>query len=146
MSWCFEDECTEATDALLRRVVEFGAVAPALWPLEVLNVLIQAERRQRIDAVTRERLVGFLRDLPVEIDDETVQQAWAASAGLAARFRLTVYDAAYLELAQRQRLPLATLDRELRTAANALDVAVRGLNTDATGEAAKGLSAEPPLA
>ena len=133
MSWCFEDERTDAADAVLGRVAEFGAVATALWPLEVLNVLTQAERRQRIDEATRARLAGFLRELPVDIDDETVPQAWAVTAGLAARFRLTVYDASYLELAQRLSLPLATLDRELRAAAGALNVALLGMDSDQSG-------------
>jgi predicted nucleic acid-binding protein len=85
-----------------------------------------AERRRRIDAECRQRLAGFLRDLPVAIDEETASQAWAVTAQLAARFRLTVYDAAYLELAQRRGLPLATLDQELRAAAAALGVTLLG--------------------
>ena len=122
LSWCFEDERTPATRALLVRVGVAGACAPALWPLEVLNALAMAERRSRIDAERRQRLAGFLRDLPVTIDEETASQAWAVTSQLAARFRLTVYDAAYLELAQRRGLPLATLDQELRAAAAALGV------------------------
>ena len=126
LAWCFDDERTDATDALLERVVDFGAVAPALWPLEVLNALAMAERRSRIDADRRQRLAGFLHDLPVAIDDDTVSQAWGVTSQLAARFRLTVYDAVYLELAQRHRLPLATLDQELRAAAAALGVVLLG--------------------
>jgi predicted nucleic acid-binding protein len=126
LTWCFDDERTDATDALLERVVESGAAAPALWPLEVLNALAMAERRGRIDSERRQRLAGFLHDLPVTIDDETASQAWTVASQLAARFRLTVYDAAYLELAQRLNLPLATLDQELRTAAAARGVTLLG--------------------
>ena len=126
LTWCFEDERTDATDALLERVAQSGATAPALWPLEVLNALAMAERRWRIDSERRQRLAGFLHDLPVMIDDETASQAWAVTSQLAARFRLTVYDAAYLELAQRLNLPLATLDQELRAAATALGVTLLG--------------------
>ncbi|HNC53239.1 MAG TPA: type II toxin-antitoxin system VapC family toxin [Accumulibacter sp.] len=126
LSWCFEDERTPATRALLVRVGVAGACAPALWPLEVLNALAMAERRSRIDSERRQRLAGFLHDLPVTIDDETASQAWAVASQLAARFRLTVYDAAYLELAQRLNLPLATLDQELRAAAAALGVPLLG--------------------
>lgn len=126
LSWCFEDERTPATRALLVRVGVAGACAPALWPLEVLNALAMAERRSRIDAERRQRLAGFLRDLPVTIDEETASQVWAVTSQLAARFRLTVYDAAYLELAQRLNLPLATLDQELRAAAAALGVPLLG--------------------
>ena len=126
LSWCFEDERTPATRALLVRVGVAGACAPALWPLEVLNALAMAERRSRIDSERRQRLAGFLHDLPVTIDDETASQAWAVASQLAARFRLTVYDAAYLELAQRLNLPLATLDQELCAAAAALGVPLLG--------------------
>jgi len=126
ITWCFDDERSAATDALLERVVASGACAPSLWPLEVLNVLAMAERRDRIDADRRLRLAGFLHDLPVAIDDETTTQAWVATAQLAARYKLTVYDAAYLELAQRLKLPLATLDKALRVAGEALGLTLLG--------------------
>ena len=125
LSWCFEDERLEATDALLTQVVESGAGAPSLWSLEILNALSMAERRRRIDADRRQRLCGFLHDLPVNIDVETASRAWAATSQLAARFKLTLYDADYLELAQRLNLPLATLDKELRVAGRALGIALQ---------------------
>ncbi|MBK6974640.1 MAG: type II toxin-antitoxin system VapC family toxin [Sterolibacteriaceae bacterium] len=130
LTWCFEDERTPATMALLDQVTETGAIAPALWPLEILNGLAMAERRGRLDAERRERLAGFLRELPVALDNETATQAWTLTAQLSARFRLTLYDAAYLELAQRLRLPLATLDQELRAAADALGVPLLGGGAD----------------
>ena len=71
-------------------------------------------------------MCGFLHDLPVTIDLETAGQAWSATFQLAARFKLTIYDAAYLELAQRLRLPLATLDKELRMAGSALEITLLG--------------------
>jgi predicted nucleic acid-binding protein len=126
LSWCFEDEQTPATTALLHRIAEAGAMAPGLWPLEVLNGLVMAERRGRLDTARRHQLSGFLRDLPVKLDPETAAQAWAATAGLAERFRLTLYDASYLELAQRLKLPLASLDKELRVAGRALGVELLG--------------------
>ena len=126
LSWCFEDEHTPATVALLDQVAEVGAMAPALWPLEVLNGLAMAERRGRLDAARRHQLIGFLRDLPINLDQETANQTWTATARLAERYRLTLYDAAYLELAQRLNLPLATLDQELRVAANSLGVSLLG--------------------
>ncbi len=130
LAWCFEDERTETTDALLSQVAASGASAPALWPLEVLNGLAMGERRGRLDASRRQQLGGFLHDLPVRIDDETAMQAWGTSAALAARFQLTVYDASYLELARRLALPLATRDRALRGAATKLGVALLGEPTD----------------
>jgi predicted nucleic acid-binding protein len=111
---------------LLDRVAETGAIAPMLWPLEALNGLFAAERRRRLDAVQRSALAAFLRELPIRLDADTAEQAWEITAGLAERFRLTVYDAAYLELAQRRRLPLASLDKELRQAATAVGVDILG--------------------
>ena len=128
LSWCFEDEANAATELLLERVASSGAFAPSLWPLEVLNGLATAERRNRIDAERRQRLAGFLRDLPVNIDGDTALQAWGSTAALALHHRLTVYDAAYLELAQRVGLPLATLDEALRGAARALEIPLLGVD------------------
>jgi predicted nucleic acid-binding protein len=127
LSWCFDDERTPATRALLERIGETGASAPQHWPAEVLNGLMMAERRQRIGPDQRRRLADFLRDLPIVLDVETVDQVWSSTQTLAERFRLTVYDAIYLEQAHRRRLPLATLDRALRAAASSLGVSVLGL-------------------
>jgi predicted nucleic acid-binding protein len=126
LTWCFEDEHTPVAAALLDQIAENGAVAPALWPLEVLNGLVMAERRGRLDAARRHQLASFLRDLPIKLDHETAAQTWTATAGLAERFRLTLYDAAYLELAQRLGLPLASLDQELRVAGGALGIPLLG--------------------
>ena len=126
LAWLFEDERTAAADAVLRRVTESGAVAPSLWKLEVANGLQTAVRRQRIDAAFREASIADLRSLVVAIDAETDRQAWTATLQLAERWRLTLYDAAYLELAQRLGLPLATLDQALRAAAGALGLTVLG--------------------
>lgn len=126
LAWCFEDEQTPAVMNLLDRVVETGAVAPLLWPLETLNGLLMAERRRRIDAAKRETLTSFLHDLPIELDPNTAQKAWDTTRLLAERHRLTVHDAAYLELAARLRLPLATLDQALRDAAEAVGLPTLG--------------------
>lgn len=130
LAWCFEDERTSATVAVLERIGQSGAAAPALWPLEVLNVLVLAERRKRLTATQRHNLAGSLRDLPVTLDYETAAQAWGATVRLAEQHRLTLYDATYLELAQRLDLPLATLDQELRTAAGAFDIPLLGKSAD----------------
>ncbi len=126
LAWCFEDEQTPAVMSLLDRVTESGATAPLLWPLEALNGLLMAERRRRLDATKRAALVGFLRDLPITLDHDTAERSWDATVHLAERFRLSVYDATYLELAHRRRLPLASLDGELRHAAVALGVETLG--------------------
>jgi predicted nucleic acid-binding protein len=124
LAWCFEGEQTNAIMALLDRVAEAGAVAPQLWPIEALNGLLTAERRGRIDGATRRRLAGFLQDLPIKIDDETATRIWGMTAQLAEAHRLTAYDAAYLELALRLSLPLATSDGALTAAAREAGVAL----------------------
>jgi predicted nucleic acid-binding protein len=117
LSWYFEDERTPAADAVLDRVVEEGAIVPVLWRLEIANGLQMAIRRKRIDIRFREEAIANLARLPIAIDSETNDHSWISILHLSDRFRLTVYDAAYLELAQRRSLPLATLDRDLRSAA-----------------------------
>ncbi len=126
LAWCFEDEQTPTVLGLLDRVADSGATAPMLWPLEALNGLLAAERRRRLDAAKRAMLAAFLRELPVRLDMETADQAWEDTARLAEKFRLTIYDASYLELAQRRRLPLASLDKDLRKAAISAGVEVLG--------------------
>jgi predicted nucleic acid-binding protein len=108
LAWCSADEQMPAVMDLLDRVAETGAVAPLLWPLEAFSGLIVAERRRRLSPAKRARLTAFLRDLPIMLDGHTAEQAWEATRGLAERFKLTVYDVACLELAQRHRLPLAS--------------------------------------
>ena len=126
LAWCFEDEHTPAVLGLLDRVTETGAIAPMLWPLEALNGLFAAERRRRLDAARRATLAAFLRELPIRLDAETADRAWEETARLAETFGLTLHDAAYLELAQRRRLPLASLDKALRQAAVSVGVDVLG--------------------
>ena len=124
MAWYFEDESTPATDVLLDRVADTGAVVPGLWRPEVANAFQTAIRRQRIDAVYRDASLAELGLMPITIDADTSTYAWSATLRLSERFSLTLYDAAYLELAQRRSLPLATLDQDLRAAAPALDIKV----------------------
>jgi len=124
LAWCFEDEQTEAIMELLDRVVAEGAVAPQLWPLEALNGLLTAERRGRIDADARRRMTASLRDLPIEIDVETTNHVWTTTARLAELHQLTAYDSAYLELALRRDLPLASRDQALIIAARGSHVSL----------------------
>jgi predicted nucleic acid-binding protein len=126
LAWCFEDEQTPSVMALLDRVVEAGAMAPLLWPLEALNGLLVAERRRRLDTQKRIELAALLRALPITLDDNTAEKSWEDTLRIAEAFRLSVYDATYLELAQRRRLPLASMDRALRSAAGAIGVEVLG--------------------
>ena len=123
LAWLFGDEATAGTWALLDRARGDGLVQPMLWPFEVSNVLAMAERRKRVDDAEVERFIDLLGDLPVAFDDESRQRALSNTLRLARSQRLTVYDAAYLELAQRLRVPLATRDRDLIAAAGRVGVA-----------------------
>jgi predicted nucleic acid-binding protein len=126
LSWYLEDEVTVAADAVLDRVVDSGAVVPALWRIEVLNAFQTAIRRRRIDAAFRDTALARLAAMPITVDPDTDMRVWSATLHLVDRFRLTAYDAVYLELAQRRELPLATLDQELRAAGAVLGVPLLG--------------------
>ena len=118
MAWCFEDEATPETWALLDRLAAEGAIVPGLWALEVGNILTQAERRNRTTAARVRQFVEQLGTLPIRIDDETASRALGEILALARAEKLTTYDAAYLELAMRKGAPLATRDKDLREAAS----------------------------
>jgi predicted nucleic acid-binding protein len=126
LAWYFEDERTDAADAVLDQVVEAGAVVPPLWRIEVLNALQVSIRRKRIDAAFRDAALARLGAMAIAVDPESDTHAWTTTRQLADRFRLTAYDAVYLELAQRRNLPLATLDQDLRAAGAALGVTLLG--------------------
>ena len=124
MTWVFPDEATDATHALRESLVNDMAIVPALWPIEVGNVLAVATRQGRIRVQDWKRIQGDLAALPIEIDAETPQRVWPAILPLAFEHKLSVYDATYLELALRLELPLATLDKQLRAACRAAKVKV----------------------
>jgi predicted nucleic acid-binding protein len=129
LSRYFEDQRTSAADALLDRVADQGATVPGLWRLEIANGLRTAIRRKRIDTAFRDRAIAQLARLPITVDPGTDRHSWTTILHLADRFGLTPCAAAYRELAQRRRLPLATLDGHLRAAAPALGVALLGTSS-----------------
>jgi predicted nucleic acid-binding protein len=116
LPWCFEDERTPFTESLLNRIrAREEAIVPSHWPAEILNSLVQAKKRGR---VPEEKIQRFLRDLssfPILVDHERSLTVWERVRSLAETHQLTAYDAAYLELAQRTGIPLATLDRDLQS-------------------------------
>lgn len=126
LAWCFADETTPAVDAVMDQVAEAGAVVPAIWRLEVANGLQAGLRRGRLDAERRDAMLAALADLPIDADPETDRHAWTATLRLADRHALTLYDASYLELALRLGLPMATLDKALRSAADTAGVPILG--------------------
>lgn len=126
-AWVYMDEASKAIRHVFDLVSDQGAWVPSLWRLEVANILEMGVRRGRHDAPFRDATLADLALLPIHIDPETDRQAWTATLQLAERHRLTLYDAAYLELAQRRALPLATLDAELQAAARAENVGILGV-------------------
>jgi predicted nucleic acid-binding protein len=124
MAWCFTEEATEFTEALLSRLANLtdSAVVPVLWLYEVVNVVELAVRKGRIP---KEKALSFLvsvADLPIEVESPTRTQVFVAVRALVDQHKLTAYDASYLELAIRHELPLAALDTALTKAARAAGV------------------------
>ncbi|HEY1685706.1 MAG TPA: type II toxin-antitoxin system VapC family toxin [Tepidisphaeraceae bacterium] len=119
VSWCVIDENLNSANSVLDEI-NAGSVAicPSLWVWEVNNALLLAERRGRLTTEERHRQLFLFQNLPIEIDHAAQQHVWNDVGSIAERFRLTVYDAAYLEMAIRHQLPLGTLDQELRKAAD----------------------------
>ncbi len=124
LSWCFSDEATPLTNSLLTKVEKDKAYVPNLWPLEVSNVLVMAERKKRINYAQIIEFIALLNDLNIEIDHHTSNIAFHEILSLAHSERLTTYDAAYLELAMRMGLPLATKDKQLQDIASRSGVVI----------------------
>jgi predicted nucleic acid-binding protein len=126
LAQAFAEERTAAILDLFQMVANHGAVVPELWRIEVANTLNVGIRRGRISKVNRQGILDDLENLPIFLDGETRKHTWGRTLELADRNRLTVYDATYLELALRLALPLATLDDELREAAQREGVPLLG--------------------
>ena len=127
LAWIYADELTVPIQQVFDAVIADHACVPALWRLEVANSLKMGMRRGRIDAPFRDAALIDLASLNITIDPHTDEFAWSTTMRLADSCKLTLYDAAYLELAQRLGCPLATLDQELRAAAGAVGVTLLGL-------------------
>lgn len=126
MAWVYSDETTQAVQDVFGLLSRGGAWVPGLWRLEIANVLEMGVRRKRHSAEFRDATLADLVQLPIELDMETDLHAWGETLELAERHHLTVYDAAYMELAIRRGLPLATLDEDLRRAAQTEKVTLLG--------------------
>ncbi|HTU22754.1 MAG TPA: type II toxin-antitoxin system VapC family toxin [Gemmataceae bacterium] len=120
--WAFEDETDPYAEAVADSLADVPAIVPALWRLELANALLVGERRSRITEAKVSQFLTLLQSLPISVDDETALRAWPDTLPLARLHDLTVYDAAYLELAVRLGLPLASLDTHLKEAAAAAGV------------------------
>jgi predicted nucleic acid-binding protein len=123
VAWCFEDETTKFTEGVLDLISAGGeALVPSIWPLELANALLIAERRKRIALAKVTALLIRIAGLPISVRPTDLKQSFEQILSLARQQELSQYDAAYLELAVREGLPLATLDGELQRAAKAVGV------------------------
>lgn len=117
LAWSFRDERNAYAHRMLRHLEHDPALVPVVWPLEVANGLLVAERRGRLTAADVAAVCAALADLPIECSELTLEQAFGPVLDLARAHGLSAYDAAYLELAMREGLPLASQDDALRAAA-----------------------------
>ena len=122
MAWCFEDEATEASDRVLDLLRQGEAVVPSLWQLEVANVLLVAERRNRISEAQATHFLDLMVQLPIRVDPAPVDSGAVVAAGR--RHGLSAYDASYLVLAERLGAPLATSDAALAAACRTAGVSL----------------------
>ncbi|HTW94284.1 MAG TPA: type II toxin-antitoxin system VapC family toxin [Tepidisphaeraceae bacterium] len=123
MAWCFDDERTPETDAMLDRLLlPSPAVVAQIWPLEIVNVLVMAYRKGRITVARGQQFLATMQCAPVAVDRCPITTVFNEVMLLADKYHLTAYDASYLELAMRLGVPLATLDRDLRKAAVAAGI------------------------
>jgi predicted nucleic acid-binding protein len=122
MSWCFADEADGYADRILGRLAQDEALVPSIWPLEIGNVLLVAERRQRLSEADSVRFLALLAELPITVESEPPQRLLRETLALAREHGLSTYDASYLDLAMRAGLPLATSDAALRRAAEKVRV------------------------
>jgi predicted nucleic acid-binding protein len=122
MAWCFDDEATDFTDDVLDRLRTDEAVVPALWQLEVADVMLSSERRGRLSEAQATRFVELLGQLPIRVELEPIDSS--ALLGIGRRHGLSAYDACYLLLAERLGVPLATVDEALAKAGRQAGVSV----------------------
>jgi predicted nucleic acid-binding protein len=122
VAWFFEDEANTYAESI-EDSLEWARAVPSLWPLEVANALLMGERRRRTTEAKVTQYVRLLQALPVEVEEQDFARAFEGVLSPARIYGLSAYDAAYLEVAMRRELPLATLDRRLREAAAAAGVA-----------------------
>jgi len=124
MSWCFQDETSKYTDAVLGHLEEATAYVPAIWPLEVGNVLLVAERRKRLSQADSSRFISLLFDLPIIVEQELPERMLSEILSLAREYKLSSYDASYLDIAMRKGLPIASTDKHILAAAKRSNIPI----------------------
>ncbi|CAB1056927.1 hypothetical protein D1BOALGB6SA_1666 [Olavius sp. associated proteobacterium Delta 1] len=124
MSWCFKDETNQYADAVLDHLIKSTAFVPSIWPLEVVNVLLVAERKKRLREADSVRFLTLLSQLPIVVEYERTERMMKGLLALARTNNLSSYDANYLDLSMRRGISLATLDTQLKIAAKKTDVPI----------------------
>ncbi|MCL6633770.1 MAG: type II toxin-antitoxin system VapC family toxin [Alicyclobacillus herbarius] len=122
LSWCFPDESNDYAARILNRFKQDTATVPAIWPLEVSNALLVGHRRNRMNLEQIRIATKLLSGLEIVVDEVSASHVFHKTLSLALDNGLTAYDAAYLELAQRLKCPLATTDKQLYLAAQSVGV------------------------
>ena len=124
MLWCFKDENSNYADSVLDKLTGATAVVPSIWPLEVVNVVLAAERKKRLSESDSVRFLTLISQLPIIVEDERPEMMMKELLALARANNLSSYDASYLDLAIRAGIPIATLDNKLIEAARRVDVSI----------------------
>ena len=114
MTWCFEDESVNYSEAVLESLLKNSAIVPSIWPLEVTNVLLVGEKRKRLRRVDSIHFIALLRELPIIVEPENTERIMNELLTVGSENNLSSYDASYLYLAMRYDIPLATLDGKLQ--------------------------------
>lgn len=130
MAWCFEDAISPYAELILDRLENTTAIVPSIWPLEVGNVLLVAERKKRLSKAAGNKFIDLLSELPIIVDQEPPERMIREIFTLARKYRLSTYDASYLDLALKRGVPIATLDERLVSAAKQNHIKIFGLTAD----------------
>jgi predicted nucleic acid-binding protein len=126
LAWCFPDEGSDYADRVLVALEGHAILVPALWSIEITNALLVAERRKRVRQLETRRFIDLLSDLKVEMEAQSVADAVGNVLPLGREYVLSAYDAAYLDVAIRHGVPLATLDSNLRRASTRAGIEIFG--------------------
>jgi len=124
MSWCFKDQANAYADSILEKLTGATVYVPCVWPLEVVNVLLAAERRKYISEADSARFISLLSQLPILVQHEGPEKSMKDLLASARAHGLSSYDASYLDLAMKKGIPLATLDQKLQRAAEAVKLQI----------------------
>lgn len=124
LAWFFHDEKEAYADRVAGALPTADVLVPRLWHLEIANILVVSERRGRCTQADSTNWLGFLGGLPITVDGETERRAWAETIAFSRQHNLSMYDAAYIELAVRENVAIASLDKPLIAAAKAVGVPI----------------------